>query len=308
VLSAWRGWRPLASDPNLPPGAPVSRDHIISHNPDTGVLFCAGGKWTTWREMAQDVVSRLVKEHNFAASDCQTLEIGLLGRDQWDENLPIRLVQQAGCRAETAEHLSKTYGGRSWDVLELAKPTGRAYPNVGVPLAEGYPYIEAEVRYAAREYAVTVEDILSRRTRLAFLNSRAAIDAIPRVAEIMAEELGWSAEQQAAQEAHAHEYMAAYGGPDADKSDAKLRSATPADLRDIFDSIDTDGSGKLSPDEVRAASEALGFPLREGDEWTRKAFDAMDKDRSGQVREAPIATCPWKAVHCHVSHSQRSSY
>lgn len=55
VLSAWRGWRPLAMDPNAPPGAPVSRDHVISENPDTGVIFIAGGKWTTWREMAEEV-------------------------------------------------------------------------------------------------------------------------------------------------------------------------------------------------------------------------------------------------------------
>jgi glycerol-3-phosphate dehydrogenase len=57
VLSAWRGWRPLAVDPHAPPGAPASRDHIISFNPESGVLFVAGGKWTTWREMAQDVRS-----------------------------------------------------------------------------------------------------------------------------------------------------------------------------------------------------------------------------------------------------------
>ena len=60
VLSAWRGWRPLAGDPHAPPGAPVSRDHIISENPETGVIFIAGGKWTTWREMAEEVVDKIV--------------------------------------------------------------------------------------------------------------------------------------------------------------------------------------------------------------------------------------------------------
>ena len=69
--------------------------------------------------------------------------------------------------------------------------------------AEGYPYVEAEVRYACREHAVTVEDILSRRTRLAFLNAEAARDAVERVAEIMTEELGWSEEERARQLAHA---------------------------------------------------------------------------------------------------------
>lgn len=55
VLSSWRGWRPLAADPHAPPDAPVSRDHVISENPDTGVIFIAGGKWTTWREMAEEI-------------------------------------------------------------------------------------------------------------------------------------------------------------------------------------------------------------------------------------------------------------
>ena len=58
VLSAWQGFRPLASDPHAPPGAPVSRNHIISVNPNTGITFITGGKWTTYREMAEDVINR----------------------------------------------------------------------------------------------------------------------------------------------------------------------------------------------------------------------------------------------------------
>lgn len=48
VMSAWRGWRPLAADPHAPPGAPVSRDHVISENTETGVIFIAGGKWSKY--------------------------------------------------------------------------------------------------------------------------------------------------------------------------------------------------------------------------------------------------------------------
>lgn len=55
VLSAWRGWRPLAADPHAPPGGQVSRDHVISKNPHSGVTFIAGGKWTTWREMVSSI-------------------------------------------------------------------------------------------------------------------------------------------------------------------------------------------------------------------------------------------------------------
>lgn len=78
VLSAWRGWRPLAVDPHAPAGAPPSRDHVISKNPETGVMFIAGGKWTTWREMAQDVTNRVVGDNG---PKCRTLELKLFGGD-----------------------------------------------------------------------------------------------------------------------------------------------------------------------------------------------------------------------------------
>ena len=78
VLSAWRGWRPLAADPHAAADAPVSRDHVISENPDTGVIFIAGGKWTTWREMAQEVTDKIVGDSGPA---CRTLDIKLFGGD-----------------------------------------------------------------------------------------------------------------------------------------------------------------------------------------------------------------------------------
>ena len=70
VLSAWQGWRPLASDPHAPPGAPASRDHIVSTNPSTGITFVTGGKWTTYREMAEDAVDRVVELGGDAFGAC----------------------------------------------------------------------------------------------------------------------------------------------------------------------------------------------------------------------------------------------
>ena len=75
VTSAWRDWRPLAVDPHAPAGAPVSRDHVISENPSTGIIFIAGGKWTTWREMAEEVVDRALGKER----PCTTLDITLFG-------------------------------------------------------------------------------------------------------------------------------------------------------------------------------------------------------------------------------------
>ena len=83
VLSAWQGFRPLASDPNAPPGAPVSRDHVISTNPKTGVTFITGGKWTTYREMAEDVVDQVVKLHNLQ-NDGSVHDGNLRCEVEWD--------------------------------------------------------------------------------------------------------------------------------------------------------------------------------------------------------------------------------
>lgn len=110
---------------------------------------------------------------------------------------------------EVAEHLVTTYGGQAWEVCELSQSTQAKFGDTIVP---GFPYIEAEVIYACREYACTIEDILSRRTRLAFLNKEAASEAVPKVAQIMAKELGWTNDVTAKQIAAATQYVESYSG------------------------------------------------------------------------------------------------
>lgn len=79
-------------------------------------------------------------------------------------------------------------------------------------LLDNYPYIVADVVWACREYACTVEDVVSRRTRLAFLNKDAAMEVIPLVAEIMAKELGWTKKVKSEQIAAAEKYVDSYNG------------------------------------------------------------------------------------------------
>lgn len=208
VLSAWRGWRPLAADPHAPPDAPASRDHVISENPETGVIFIAGGKWTTWREMAEDIVDRVVGPKG---PKSRTLDIKLFGGEGYSPNLAIQLIQKYDISNDTAHMLVRTYGGRSWEVCDMMEGTN-------LTLAPQYPYIASEVRYACREYACTIEDVLSRRTRLAFLNKDAAREAIPLVADIMADELGWTKDVKAEQIIAASKYMDSYGGRIPDES------------------------------------------------------------------------------------------
>ncbi len=92
---------------------------------------------------------------------------------------------------QVAQHLAKTYGDKAPRVAELACFTGRRWPVKGRRLVQEFPYIEADVKYAMKEYACTVVDVLARRTSLAFLNVQAAEEALPAIVEIMAKELGW---------------------------------------------------------------------------------------------------------------------
>lgn len=138
VLSAWQGYRPLASDPNALPGAPVSRDHIISVNPKTGVTFITGGKWTTYREMAEDVINRVVDLHKLnPPRKSSTATRPLRGGVGYRRNLPITLVQDYGVSEASAKHLARTYGMNALDVVKTAPPTLKRWPRFGNVLIEG---------------------------------------------------------------------------------------------------------------------------------------------------------------------------
>jgi glycerol-3-phosphate dehydrogenase len=281
VMSSWRGFRPLARDPHAAPGAPASRDHVISVNPATGVTFIAGGKWTTYREMAEDTIDRVVADHQLEAGECVTLKTALIGAPGYSDNLPIKLIQKYSISEEAAQHLATAYGGRAWDVCELAEATGQEWPRYGRHIAEGYPYIEAEVRYACQEYVRHVSDYIAFRSRLAFLNTHAAGQAIGVVADIMAEELHWDTATKQREVAQARALLAEFGGPVPDKAGATLRAATATDLHATFKAIDADGSGFIDATELQQASHALGFKLRGAE--LRVAFAAMDPNGDGKV-------------------------
>lgn len=240
VLSAWSGIRPLAIDPHNLGGADgstaaASRDHIVSHNPESGVVFVAGGKWTTYREMAEDGIDKLVKVSQLYRRDgskvpaSTTLTVPLVGKDGYSETLNVQLLQELGdvISPSTAAHLVRAYGGRVRDVLRMTPPTCTGtnknhteFNSNGngntmlTPLVKGYPYIEAEVIYAVRnEYALRIEDIIARRTRLAFLNREAALAAIPRVAQLMKAELGWTDAHMAQEMRDCVHFLQSFGGP-----------------------------------------------------------------------------------------------
>lgn len=214
VLAAWSGIRPLVRDPAAKSTEGLVRNHMINVSP-SGLLTIAGGKWTTYRAMAAETIDEAIKEFGLTpARGCSTERVKLIGSHGYSNTMFIRLIQQFGLETEIAQHLANSYGDRAWAVASLAQSTGKRWPVFGRRVSNQYPYIEAEVRYAVRrEYACTAVDVLARRLRLAFLNVHAALDALPRVVEIMAEELKWDAARQAKETEDAKAFLTTMGLP-----------------------------------------------------------------------------------------------
>jgi glycerol-3-phosphate dehydrogenase len=289
VLSAWQGWRPLYRDPNAPPDAPVSRHHAIGVDPKTGVIFICGGKWSTYRAMAEELIDKVILEKNFTKTahvgPCITKAIKLAGGDGYHDLLYVQLVQKYGVTVDVARHLCRTYGAAAFAVCEQRTKDPKKVQPVNTLLVPGYPFIEAEIEYAAKnEYAVTAKDILTLRMRLAYLNSEAAKSVIPRVVEVMGDALGWSKAERKKQTAMAEDYVGQFGGPVADKKGTSLRARTYTDLLDIFTSIDTAGTGYIDEKGVEVAAAKLGFPFKDKAD-AKAAFLGIDKDGAGRITE-----------------------
>ena len=165
VLSVFAGLRPLVKSGEGTKTASLSRDHTILVG-DSGLITITGGKWTTYRKMAEDVVGRAEEVADLEKRPCRT------------EDLPIH-----GATSETiAENNLKPYGSDAAAIRAMGE-TERVHPALDLTVAE--------VRWHARmEMARSVEDVLARRSRCLLLDARAAIAAGPAVARILAAELG----------------------------------------------------------------------------------------------------------------------
>jgi glycerol-3-phosphate dehydrogenase len=191
VLSVFTGVRPLVSARTTRVTAALSRDHTIEVDP-SGLVTTTGGKWTTYRRMAEDTVDRAAAVGHLPQRVCATASLHVHGYD-----------------ADAARHGElHTFGADAPRITALASGDHE----LAEPLHRDLSVIGAEVVWAARfEMARTVEDVLARRVRALFLNARAALDLAPRVAAILARELGrepaWERDQLAAFSTIAETYI-----------------------------------------------------------------------------------------------------
>ncbi|KAI0131171.1 DAO-domain-containing protein [Daldinia grandis] len=236
VLAAWAGIRPLVKDPKAQNTQSLVRNHLVDIS-SSGLVTCAGGKWTTYRQMAEDCVDAAVKEFNLPTKpfpnaprvsgteaiddgaildgSCQTHNVRLVGAHGFSKTLFINLIQHFGIETEVAKHLTESYGDRAWTVAAMCKPTDLRFPARGERIARLYPFVDGEIRYAiANEYAQTAVDILARRTRLAFLNAQAALECLPKIIDIMSQELKWDRKRQEREWKDTVEFLQSMGLPE----------------------------------------------------------------------------------------------
>ncbi|KAJ7975030.1 Glycerol-3-phosphate dehydrogenase [Quillaja saponaria] len=220
VLSAWSGIRPLAMDPSAKNTESISRDHVVFED-YPGMVTVTGGKWTTYRSMAEDAVNAAIKAGKLNPSNrCLTTNLRLVGGDGWEPSSFTLLAQQYMRMKSTysgkvvpgvmdtaaAKHLSHAYGTLAERVAAIAQNE-----NLGKRLAHGYPFLEAEVAYCARhEYCESAVDFIARRSRLAFLDTDAAGRALPRIIEILATEHKWDKTRETQELQKAKEFLGTF--------------------------------------------------------------------------------------------------
>jgi glycerol-3-phosphate dehydrogenase len=200
IIGVYAGLRPLVANNKSATTTKLSREHTVDR-PAAGFVSIAGGKYTTYRVMGKDVVDRAVIELRKLTQNSVTEKLPLVGADGYFalEQQKERIAQESGLDVETVTHLLNRHGSLISEILELIQEQ----PKLAAKLDADLPYIKAEIVYAAsHEGARSVDDVISRRTRLSFEAVNHGVYLADEVAALIAPILGWSAKERKESIAH----------------------------------------------------------------------------------------------------------
>ncbi|HYN29828.1 MAG TPA: glycerol-3-phosphate dehydrogenase/oxidase [Dermatophilaceae bacterium] len=189
VDGVYAGLRPLVSGGEDDPTTKVSREHTVA-SPAPGLVLVAGGKYTTYRVMAKDVVDEAVRDLGREVPPSTTESIPLVGALGWEEvaERPHVIARSAGLPVEAVEMLLERYGTLTVQLVALVN----ARPELAEPLPGGEGHLKVEVVYAAAcEAALHLTDVLTRRTRISIEARDRGLEAAPHAAALLAPVLGW---------------------------------------------------------------------------------------------------------------------
>ena len=190
VIGVFAGLRPLVSTDPDSPTTELSREHVIDH-PVPGFVSIAGGKYTTYRVMSEDAVDAAVTDIRRIVPESCTEGVAIIGADGYSVmvNKVAELSREYGVTQQTIEHLLERYGALFEEVLEVRKDD----PTFSHRISEELPYLRAEIKYAVtHEGALSIDDVLSRRTRINFEAKDQGLSIVSEVADLIAPTLQWS--------------------------------------------------------------------------------------------------------------------
>ncbi|MSY49564.1 MAG: FAD-dependent oxidoreductase, partial [Actinobacteria bacterium] len=194
IIGVYAGLRPLVANKKGSATTKLSREHTVDR-PAAGFVSIAGGKYTTYRIMGRDVIDLAVNELRKLSPESVTEKLPLVGADGYFALVQQseRIAEDSGLDLETVTHLLNRYGSMISEILALVS----SQPGLAKKLHKELPYIKAEIYYAAsHEGARSVDDVISRRTRIAFEAKNRGVDLAADIAGLIAPILGWSAKER----------------------------------------------------------------------------------------------------------------
>jgi glycerol-3-phosphate dehydrogenase len=189
ILGGFAGVRPLLTAGKTKNTRKLARNHEVELDAHSGLISIMGGKWTTYRAMAQDAIDAVQKYLGVPVSRSPTLDHPLIGSDGYSANYWQALQKLYALPETTAKELAGRYGACASDVMELLR---KDQEPAGLLAPESMKVLHAETLFAIRnEMAISLEDVLMRRLGIGTRDWRASLQAVSGVADILAREFSW---------------------------------------------------------------------------------------------------------------------